>query len=145
MAFKLECRDGPFFVTAALKTNKTNCFRVGPSLLTGIKGRPNTKILLIRTWILAFCLSNPYFLSQYIVDMILSLTLVVVLRSISLQVGIARFQPPGDCMKFSLFLFSIYCCFIDKAIIWKPNGSTGRIVLHLNYVIQYRSATRFRD
>ena len=41
------------------------------------------------------------------VELILLLILVVVLRS-SLP-GIARYRRPGDCMKISLFLFSMFC------------------------------------
>ena len=41
------------------------------------------------------------------------LTLVVALRS-SLPC-IARYRWPGDCMKISLFLFCMFCRFLDKA------------------------------
>ena len=63
--------------------------------------------LLIRIWILAFCLCNPLFFLLYSVELILSLTLVVSLRSC--LPGIARYRRPGDCMKISLSLFSIFC------------------------------------
>ena len=63
--------------------------------------------LLIRIWILAFCLCNALFLLLFSVEPILPLTLVVALHS-SLP-GIARYRRPGDYMKFSLFLFSIFC------------------------------------
>ena len=63
--------------------------------------------LLIRIWILAFCLCNPLFFLLYSVELIVSLTLVVSLRSC--LPGIARYRRPGDCMKISLSLFSIFC------------------------------------
>ena len=63
--------------------------------------------LLIRIWILAFCLCKPLFFLLDSVELILSLTLVVSLRSC--LPGIARYRLPGDCMKISLSLFSIFC------------------------------------
>ena len=56
----------------------------------------------------------PFFL-LYSVDSILTLTLVHILHSSSLCT--ARDQPPGDWMKTSLSLFSI---FLDKAILKNP-------------------------
>ena len=50
--------------------------------------------LLIRIWILAFCLCNPLFFLLYSVELILSLTLVASLRSC--LPCIARYRRPGD-------------------------------------------------
>ena len=69
-------------------------------------------MLLIQiSWlILAFCLcitgTVTLFFLLYFVERILLLTLVVALRS-SLP-SIARYWGPGDCMKISLSLFSIF-------------------------------------
>ena len=62
--------------------------------------------LLIRIWILAFCQCNTLFFLLNSAKSILLLTLVVALRS-SLP-GIARYRLPGNCMKISLSLFSIF-------------------------------------
>ena len=55
---------------------------------------------------------------------------------------LAIYRRPGDCMKNSLSLFSI---FFPRQNFWETNVCAGGIVLHLKPVIWHRSATRFRD
>ena len=114
----------PVFVNAALKRKyKKTCSHIiivtwRPVALAGIKpGQTQNLCLvdctkcrstrLIRIWILAFCLCTTLFFLPYSVEPNLTLTMVVSLRSC--LPGFARFRRPGDCMKISLSLFSIFC------------------------------------
>ena len=63
--------------------------------------------LLIRIWILGFCLCTALFFLPYSVEQNLTLTLVVFLRSC--LPCFARYRRPGDFMKILLSLFSIFC------------------------------------
>ena len=99
--------------------------------------------LLIQIWVLAFCLCTSLFFLPYSVEQNLTLTLVV--SKCSCLPCIARCQPPGDCMKILLSLFSIlwYSISPRKGTWWETNVYAGRINLHLKFVIWQRSATRF--
>ena len=71
--------------------------------------------LLIQIWILDFCLCTALFFLPYSIQQNLTLTLVVSLRSCLPY--IARYLGPGNCMKISLSLFSIFC--LPKMKCWR--------------------------
>ena len=119
----------PVFVTAALKRNKKNCFQLvmcWPVASASIYSDKTRKLcftndrkcrstLLILKWIMAFCLCNPFIFLPYGAESILLWTMVVALHS-SLHC-IARYQLPGDHLKFSLSLFSMFPMFV-QTVLW---------------------------